>query len=50
MLAYYIDEIFEMKEKAAELGQKARENILKIVDPKTNVDRTFEVYKQLVNK
>jgi len=48
MLAYYIDEIFEMKERAAELGQKARENILKLVDPKTNTDRTIEVYRQLI--
>jgi len=50
MLAYYIDKIFEMKERAADLGQKARENILKLVDPKTNGDRTIEVYRQLMEK
>jgi len=50
MLAYYVDEIFQMKERAAELGQKARENILKLVDPKTNAARNLEVYKKLMEK
>lgn len=50
MLAYYVDEIFQIKERAAELGQKARENILKLVDPKTNAARNLEVYKKLMEK
>lgn len=47
MLAHYIKKVFEMEEKAKEIGEAARQHALKTHDPETNLKRLLEIYEEL---
>ena len=47
MLAHYIKKVFEMEEKAKEMGEAARQHALKTHDPEMNLKRLLEIYEEL---
>ena len=47
MLSFYIQRVFAMEEKAAELGQAAREHAGKTHDPEKNLGDLMGIYKEL---
>ena len=47
ILAYYVKNIFSMEEKAAEMGQAARNHALKTHDPETNLRELMNLYNEI---
>lgn len=48
MLAYWIDQIFKMEDKAEAMGQAARSHAMKTHDPEKNLNTLLDVYRSLV--
>ena len=49
MLAYFINSLFAMEEKAAEMGQAAKEHALRIHDPEANLQALLKIYEEIAN-
>lgn len=47
MLAYEIMKVFDLEEKAEELGQAAKSHAAQTHDPKTNLNTLLEIYRSL---
>lgn len=47
MLAYYIDQVFQMEEKAETMGQAARQHAARTHDPEKNLNTLLEIYDYL---
>lgn len=47
MLAYYIEQVFAMEEKAEQIGAAARAHAMETHDPKANMDALLAIYREV---
>ena len=50
MLAYYIRQVFAMEDKAAPMGQQARNHAAKTHDPEKNLRDLLNIYREIAGK
>ena len=50
MLEYYVETVFEMEDRAEDMGQAARLHALRTHDPETNLRQLLAVYGELAGQ